>query len=204
MSNRQRITMKQRKFNDNLYCASDGGNVAEVKKFLDLGADPYPEFDHYNALYAAVERNYLEVAEVLLQSGMGNDPEIVGRVLICAVTPEAIELLAQYSPDCTAANAAGFAASDLIVINKEYDLLASYDRSDLPRAPIKKVVLKAIAKRYDLDQWGKLMKVKVPERYYQRLADFDTRYPWLTYGPNRKKSMIFNKIIREVLAECAS
>ncbi|CVK18406.1 ankyrin repeat domain-containing protein [Sporomusa sphaeroides] len=187
--------MNQSILNENFNFAARMGDLAEVINLLDGGVDILARDDvGWYALWHAVENGHEQMAEYLLEQGFKDFPELVGFALILAATPAMVKLLVRYNPDCYVTNDFGMTARDLMVNCGEYESIAIYDESGLPKPPLNLKLLRGIKRRCCLDRWSALMGIAVPAELRHRLDRLIQDYPY----DLKKHKREFLKITDEV------
>lgn len=196
-----RMSQEQAWLDDDLMYWVDKGDLSKVKGMVEIGADVmYENPNGYNALFRAIEFSKFDIAKYLLELGMKNDKRIVGGALICATTPEAIKLLAEYEPDCSVQAPNGFAAVDWFVFDKDYCTLKAYDDCGLVRPPINPKVIREANKKQNIRQLAAALNVPIEEELCMEFErEVDWQDPYVEKRIKERKNR-YNRLKREMIA----
>ena len=126
-----------------LWFAVENKSTEEVRRLLKAGADPNIKYKGLTPLMKAAEEGYLEIMEVLLDSGCEIDAvNSTGRTALSFAAspsgmrveqPEAVELLLCSAANTTLVDSRGWTAKDWAVHENIYSAIAVFDNHDSER-----------------------------------------------------------------------
>lgn len=194
MMKRQALN-RQQVLNDNLALAAERGDIEDAEKQLLHGAElGYRDSKGYGVMDDAATYGRISFIEFLISIGE-NDPKIIGRALITTMHADVVRVLAQYNPDCTVTNDCGWTAYEVMVLNKNYDLIGAYRKSGLPVPPLKSKILNFINRNHDLKTWSIVMGIEVPAVYYSQMENL--------WYDKKRSNRLYKHIIKELTANAA-
>lgn len=192
---KRQVLNRQQVLNDNLALAAERGDIKDAREHLLHGAElGYFDFKGYGIMDNAAAYGHISFIEFLVRLGV-NDPEKIGRALITTTHADVVRVLAQYNPDCAVENHYGWTAYEVMLLNRNYDLIDTYKQCGLPVPPLKDKMRRYINRNYDLKTWSIATGIGVPDAYYHQLQS--------SQHDKRCCRRLYKRIIKELTVNAA-